>query len=162
MISKTVDRTVYFYYCTAFPIIRTVLIFLGTFQIYVPYDLKKQACNIYKYHTYNRNLRVLGPSSHFSALISDTPIGNNHLAVCDETSLASPDDYIPTDLFMGSGNQILQYRYLLTIHCQQRQGPSINYVVSGGKLKILLSKKRQLGGGQKSPILRRHSLWTAP
>jgi len=42
--------------------------------------------------------------------ISDTPIGNNHLAVCDETSLASPDDYIPTDLFMGSGNQILQYR----------------------------------------------------
>ena len=50
-------------------------------------------------------------SSHFSALISDTPIGNNHLAVCDETSLASPDDYIPTDLFMA-GTQILQYRYI--------------------------------------------------
>ena len=30
--------------------------------------------------------------------ISDTPIGNNHLAVCDETSLVAPDDYIPTDL----------------------------------------------------------------
>ena len=40
-ISKNVDRTVYFYYCTAFPIISTVLIFLGTVQIYVPYDLKK-------------------------------------------------------------------------------------------------------------------------
>ena len=30
-----------------------------SFQIYVPYDLKNQACNIYKYRTYNRNLRVL-------------------------------------------------------------------------------------------------------
>ena len=29
-----------------------------TFQIYVPYDLNNQACNIYKYCTYNRNLRV--------------------------------------------------------------------------------------------------------
>ena len=29
------------------------------FQIYVPYDLKNQAYNIYKYRTYNRNLRVL-------------------------------------------------------------------------------------------------------
>ena len=28
------------------------------FQIYVPYNLKNQACNIYKYRTYNRNLRV--------------------------------------------------------------------------------------------------------
>ena len=34
-------------------------IFLS-FQIYVPYDLKNQACNIYKYRTYNRNLRVQG------------------------------------------------------------------------------------------------------
>ena len=33
------------------------------------------------------------------------------LAVCDETSLASPDDYIPTDLFMKS-SQVLQYRYI--------------------------------------------------
>ena len=32
--------------------------FLGTFQIYVLYDLKKQAFSIYKYWTYNRNLRV--------------------------------------------------------------------------------------------------------
>ena len=32
------------------------------------------------------------------------------------------------------------------------------------KLQILLSKKttKRGGGGQKSPILRRHSLWTAP
>ena len=36
-----------------------ILIFLCTLQIYVPYDLKKQACNIYKYRTYNRNLRVV-------------------------------------------------------------------------------------------------------
>ena len=50
------------------------------------------------------------------------------------------------------------------------KGPSINYVVSvlGGegvqKLLILFSKKttKRGGGGQKSPILRRHSLWTAP
>ena len=38
------DRTANFYYCTALPIIRTVL--------------KIQACNIYKYWSYNRNLRV--------------------------------------------------------------------------------------------------------
>ena len=46
------DRTVKFYYCTALPIICTVL--------------KKQACNNYKYWSYNRNLRVLY-SSKFSA-----------------------------------------------------------------------------------------------
>ena len=40
-ISKNVDCTVYLYYCTAFYIICTVQIFLGTFQIYVLYDLKK-------------------------------------------------------------------------------------------------------------------------
>ena len=39
-----VDRTVHFHYCFTLPIIRTVL--------------KKQACNIYKYWSYNRNLRV--------------------------------------------------------------------------------------------------------
>ena len=34
----------------------------------------------------------------------------------------------------------------------------------GQKLPILLSKKttKRGGGGQKSPILRRHSLWTDP
>ena len=34
----------------------------------------------------------------------------------------------------------------------------------GQKLSILPSKKttKRGGGGQKSPILRRHSLWTAP
>ena len=42
--SKIVDCTVNFYYCTALPIIHTVL--------------KNQACNIYKYWAYNRNLRV--------------------------------------------------------------------------------------------------------
>ena len=42
--------------------------------------------------------------------ISDTPIGNNHLAVCDETSLVAPDDYIPTDLFFGQGHSVVQYR----------------------------------------------------
>ena len=37
------------------------------------------------------------------------PIADNHLAVCDETSVVSPDDYIPCDLFMGVGS-IVQYR----------------------------------------------------
>ena len=41
--------------------------------------------------------------------ISEEPIGNNHLAVCDETSLVKPDDYITTDLF-GEGYHIQQYR----------------------------------------------------
>ena len=38
------DHTVNLYYCTALPIICTVL--------------KNQACNIYKYWSYNRNERV--------------------------------------------------------------------------------------------------------
>ena len=37
-------------------------------------------------------------------------MADNHLAVCDETSLVSPDDYIPCDLFMGLGGSIVQYR----------------------------------------------------
>merc|ERR1712018_155227 len=41
--------------------------------------------------------------------ISNEPIGNNHLAVCDETSLVKPDDYITTDLF-GEGYHYQQYR----------------------------------------------------
>jgi hypothetical protein len=45
LFEKKVDRTVNFYYFTALPIIRTVL--------------TKQACNIYKYWSYNRNLRVV-------------------------------------------------------------------------------------------------------
>ena len=43
-----------------------------SFQIYVPYDLKNQVCNIYKYRTYNRNfksnfagIRVDKLSAHF-------------------------------------------------------------------------------------------------
>mmetsp|Transcript_31502 Transcript_31502/g.59222 ORF Transcript_31502/g.59222 Transcript_31502/m.59222 type:complete len:292 (-) Transcript_31502:287-1162(-) len=31
----------------------------------------------------------------------DSPIQNNHLAVCDERSLVHPDDYIPTDLHLS-------------------------------------------------------------
>ena len=40
----------------------------------------------------------------------------------------------------------------------------LGYKKSAQKLPILLSKKttKRGGGGQKSPILRRHSLWTAP
>lgn len=43
--------------------------------------------------------------------ISETPIGNNHLAVCDETSLVKPDDYITSDLY-GAGYHIQQYGLL--------------------------------------------------
>ena len=32
-----------------------------SFQIYVPYDLKNQACNIYKYRTYNANVIKVWP-----------------------------------------------------------------------------------------------------
>ena len=36
--------------------VRTVLIFLCTFQLhYLSYHLKKQSCNIYKYRTYNKD-----------------------------------------------------------------------------------------------------------
>jgi len=51
--------------------------------------------------------------------ISETPIGNNHLAVCDETSLVSPDDYITSDLF-GPGYNIQQYGLLDRNSAQHR------------------------------------------
>jgi len=51
--------------------------------------------------------------------ISETPIGNNHLAVCDETSLVSPDDYITSDLF-GHGYSIQQYGLLDRNSAQHR------------------------------------------
>ena len=35
--------------------------------------------------------------------ITTDPIENNHLAVCDETALVSPDDYLTSDLFMPGG-----------------------------------------------------------
>eukprot|EP00239_Pterosperma_sp_CCMP1384_P007623 CAMPEP_0197844520 /NCGR_PEP_ID=MMETSP1438-20131217/1508_1 /TAXON_ID=1461541 /ORGANISM="Pterosperma sp., Strain CCMP1384" /LENGTH=287 /DNA_ID=CAMNT_0043455349 /DNA_START=134 /DNA_END=994 /DNA_ORIENTATION=- len=41
--------------------------------------------------------------------ISDDPIQNNHLAVCDESSLVAPDDYITSDL-KGPGYEIQQYQ----------------------------------------------------
>ena len=40
--------------------------------------------------------------------ITTDPIGNNHLAVCDESSLVSPDDYLASDLFMP-GTRSMQY-----------------------------------------------------
>ena len=36
------------------------------------------------------------------------PFENNHLAVCDETALVSPDDYLASDLFMP-GARLMQY-----------------------------------------------------
>ena len=42
------------------------------------------------------------------------------------------------------------------------KGPSINYVVSVGGRALLRIKDDKGGRGQKFPILRRHSLWTAP
>ena len=36
------------------------------------------------------------------------PVENNHLAVCDETSLVAPDDYLASDLFMP-GARLMQY-----------------------------------------------------
>jgi len=42
--------------------------------------------------------------------ISETPIANNHLAVLDQTSVTSPDDYLATDLFIMQGMHQQQYR----------------------------------------------------
>lgn len=41
--------------------------------------------------------------------ISDKPIENNSLAVCDESSLVKPDDYIGSDLYL-QGYRMMQYR----------------------------------------------------
>ena len=40
--------------------------------------------------------------------ITTDPIENNHLAVCDETYLVSPDDYLASDLFMP-GARLMHY-----------------------------------------------------
>ena len=40
--------------------------------------------------------------------ITTDPIENNHLAVCDETSLVAPDDYLASHLFM-QGARLMQY-----------------------------------------------------
>jgi hypothetical protein len=42
--------------------------------------------------------------------IADMPIENNSLAVCDETSLVKPDDYLGSDLYMPGGQRLMQYR----------------------------------------------------
>ena len=52
---ENVDCTVNFHYCTAFSIIHTVL--------------KKQACNVHKYWSYNRNLRVQVPEFFYGKFI---------------------------------------------------------------------------------------------
>ena len=36
------------------------------------------------------------------------PIENNHLAVCDETSLVAPDSYLASDLFIPGGSRLGQ------------------------------------------------------
>ena len=36
-------------------------------------------------------------------------IENNHLAVCDATSLVAPDDYLASDLFVPGGFRLRQY-----------------------------------------------------
>ena len=41
--------------------------------------------------------------------ITTDRIENNHLAVCDETSLVAPDDYLASDLFMPGGFRLRQY-----------------------------------------------------
>jgi len=60
-------------------------------------DLKKYRTGRYLYLNIWRN-------------ISDTPIHNNHLAVLDQTSVISPDDYLTTDLFFMRGSHNQQYR----------------------------------------------------
>ena len=51
--------------------------------------------------------------------ITTDPIENNHLAVCDETTLVSPDDYLASDLFMPRA-RLMQYGlsdHNATKHC---------------------------------------------
>ena len=60
MISIKIHRTVFFYYYTTLPIIRTGSKISLHLQIYVLVDLKNMCWNIYKTSTYNRNLRVIG------------------------------------------------------------------------------------------------------
>ena len=68
-----VERTVHFHYCITCPNIRTVLkkcivllIFITVllFLLYLCTILKNQACNIYKYWSYNRNLRLVDRWTH--------------------------------------------------------------------------------------------------
>lgn len=42
--------------------------------------------------------------------IADTPIGDDHLAVMDATSLVLPDDAISSDLYLTPGQNITQFR----------------------------------------------------
>ena len=69
------DRTVNFYYCTALPITRTVL--------------KNQACNIYKYWSYNRNLdkSVVVVDSSPREFAKSSMFKNKHVAFSIEVTL---------------------------------------------------------------------------
>ena len=82
-------RTVNLYYCTALPIIRTVL--------------KNKACNIYKYWSYNRNLRV----SHYRAIRRNEQQNN----------------YIPTYVLKWETTE--QKNWFLILSCYFRKESSI-------------------------------------
>ena len=77
--------------------------------------------------------------------ISEEPVHNNHLAVCDETSLIKPDDFITCDLYGGSYH-IQQYRLSDRMSDQHRW----YYFSKMKKDEVLLFKQwdsnRQLSG----------------
>ena len=84
-------------------------IFLS-FQIYVPYDLKNQAYNIYKYRTYNRNLRVAGSDTILFQIYMDAPPGvpgvsKNQNFVLQINSLSKCSNY-PRSFHKMSQNNI--------------------------------------------------------
>ena len=76
-------RTVNFYYCTALPIIHTVL--------------KNQACNIYKYWSYNKNLRVIFLVCFLSAYFTlvDSSFESNRLYLAWPSELGAGDNCFP-------------------------------------------------------------------
>ena len=52
--------------------------------------------------------------------ITTDPIENSHLAVCYETTLVSPDDYLASDLFMP-GAKLMQYGHLTVLRTPRRE-----------------------------------------
>jgi hypothetical protein len=69
--------------------------------------------------------------------ISETPVQNNHLACCDETSFIKPDDYIPSDNF-GLGGFHNQIYSLSARHCERHRW---YYFPQMRKSEILLFKQ---------------------